>query len=101
MHPLVRANLAALTELCRRFQVRRLELFGSATGRQFDPARSDIDFLVEFEPATSGFGDRYMGLLESLEELFARHVDLVETKAITNPYFLQSIQASRELLYAA
>jgi hypothetical protein len=101
VHPLIQENLTALTELCRRFRVYRLELFGSATGKRFDPARSDIDFLVEFEPAQSGFGERYLGLLESLEDLFGRHVDLVETKAITNPYFLQSIQASREVLYAA
>jgi predicted nucleotidyltransferase len=39
-----------LRELCRRFHVRRLDLFGSATGDDFDPARSDLDFLVEFDP---------------------------------------------------
>jgi len=44
-----------LRELCRRFHVRRLDLFGSATGDDFDPARSDLDFLVEFEPEALSF----------------------------------------------
>jgi uncharacterized protein len=39
-----------LRELCRRFHVRRVDLFGSATGEDFDPARGDLDFLVEFDP---------------------------------------------------
>ena len=98
---MVQEKMAELTALCRRFQVVRLELFGSAAKQgSFDPGRSDIDFLVEFAPATSGFADRYFGLLEALEELFGRHVDLVETKAITNRFFLQSVSRSCELLYA-
>jgi predicted nucleotidyltransferase len=67
MHPVVQQKLAEVTALCRRFQVQRLELFGSAAKGKFDPQRSDIDFLVEFAPATSGFADRYFGLLEALE----------------------------------
>jgi predicted nucleotidyltransferase len=101
MHAVVRQNLTELTELCRRFQVARLELFGSATRDDFDPRHSDLDFLVEFAAAESGFADRYFGFLEALEGLFSRRVDLIETKAITNRFFLQGISRSRELLYAA
>lgn len=101
MHPLVKQKLADVSQLCQRYQVVRLELFGSAARGNFDPNHSDIDFLVEFAPATSGFADRYFGLLEALEDLFGRRVDLVETKAITNRVFLQSISRSREFLYAA
>ena|SRR3990172_3986905 len=101
MHPLVQQQMTAIVDLCRRFQVARLELFGSAVRGGFDPSRSDLDFLVEFAPATSGFADRYFGLLDALEELFGRNIDLVETKAITNPFFLQSVCQARELLYAA
>ncbi len=91
-----------LVALCRRFRVRRLEVFGSAVSGDFQDDQSDLDFLVEFEPeAGAGYADRYFGLLEALEMLFARPVDLVVASAITNPYFLQSIERTRAVLYAA
>jgi len=88
--------------LCRRYGVSRLELFGSAaTGRKL-PADSDLDFLVEFGSLPlGGYADAYFGLLESLEELFKKQVDLVVCSAIRNPYFLQAIEPTRMLLYAA
>jgi len=87
--------------LCERFGVRRLELFGSAAGERFNES-SDLDFLVDFAAASpSELADRYFGLLEELEGLFGRPIDLVMTAAIKNPYFLQGIQPSRKLLYAA
>jgi uncharacterized protein len=79
-----------------------LEVFGSAAGARFDPDSSDLDFLVDFVPASHGvLADRYLGLLEALESLFGRPIDLVMTTAIRNPYFLQGIEPSRTLLYAA
>lgn len=102
MHRIVEERTSDLAELCRRFGVRRLELFGSAAGDRFDPDRSDLDFLVELEPADHGeLADHYFGLLLALEELFGRRVDLVMPGAIRNPYFRQSIERSRVLLYAA
>lgn len=91
-----------LAGLCHRFRVRRLEIFGSASGDKFRPDKSDVDFLVEFEPPIGpGYADRYFGLLESLEELFGRSVDLVIASAVRNPYFRDSVQATKELIYAA
>ena len=91
-----------LEELCRRFHVRRLDLFGSATGDDFDSERSDLDFLVEFDPrAPGGYADAFFGLKESLEQLFRRPVDLVAAAAIRNPYFRESIESARIPLYAA
>jgi hypothetical protein len=82
--------------------VHRLELFGSAATGEFDPKSSDLDFLVEFDDRMeSGYFEAYFGLKESLERLFERPVDLVMSKAAKNPYFLESIAASRTLLYAA
>ena len=101
VHPLVQQHLEELRQLCARFRVRRLELFGSATTTRFDPATSDLDFLVDFEDLGQGYFDAYFGLLESLEDLFARPVDLVMSRAVKNPFFLEGIQASRTLLYAA
>ena len=77
-------------------------MFGSALDQNtFDGEQSDLDFLVEFLPLAQGeHADAYFGLLESLERLFQRHVDLVMIRAVRNPYFLQAIDTSRRLLYA-
>ncbi len=93
----------ALHRLCEQFRVRRLELFGSAAnGRDFRAEASDLDFLVEFLPLQPGeFADAYFGLLEALQQLFGRSVDLVMVGAIKNRYFLEAVNESRTLLYAA
>lgn len=93
-----RVELAAL---CRRFGVRRLELFGSAASGAFDPERSDLDFVVEFNCDPAHLFDRYFGLKESLENLYSRPVDLVSEGASANPYFLASINRNRLPVYAA
>lgn len=98
----VEQHLAELVTLSRRYHVRRLELFGSATAGLFRPGASDLDFLVEFEPLPSGtYADTYFGLLEALERLFGRPVDLVAAAAIRNPYFRESVERTKALLYAA
>jgi len=102
MHPIIANRKIEIEAMCERFGVRRLEIFGSATGERFDDSRSDLDFLVDFAPASPAeMADRYFGMLEALEALFGRPIDLVMTAAIKNPYFLQGIQPSRKLLYAA
>ena len=96
-------NSEAIRALCERYRVKRLEVFGSASAASgFNPEKSDIDFLVEFLPLQQGeHADAYFGLLEAFEQLFHRHVDLVMPRAIKNPYFLESINKNREVLYAA
>ena len=102
MESAITAHIGEIVALCRRYQVRRLELFGSAAGDRFDPQRSDVDFLVEFMPLAEGqYADAYFGLRESLESLLSRPVDLVMTRAIRNPYFLEAIEPARMVLYAA
>ncbi len=103
MVDLITENLKTIKELCVRYRVRRIELFGSAIDDEnFDPEKSDLDFLVEFRPLKQGeYADTYFGLLEALESLFARHVDLVMVRAVKNPYFLESINKNRKVLYAA
>lgn len=101
MIDLVRDKQEELTRLCRRYSVKRLELFGSATGSHFVDSKSDLDFLVVFEAATPAqHAERYFGLLASLQDLFERPVDLVELGAIRNPYFLEGIRDTRRDLYA-
>jgi uncharacterized protein len=101
MDSVIAQHRSEIVEICRRHHVRRLELFGSAAGDDFDVDRSDVDFLVEFEPLADGqHADAYFGLLESLEALLLRNVDLVMVGAIRNRYFLEAIQPTRTLLYA-
>lgn len=98
----IEEHRGAIEELCRRFRVGRLELFGSAAAGRFDPQSSDLDFLVEFEELRANeYADAYFGLLEELEKLFRREVDLVVDQSVKNPYLRESIQRSRTLLYAA
>ena len=102
MRPELEQRRVELETVCRRYGVRRLELFGSTATGQDRPGESDLDFLVEFGPLPpGGYADAYFGLLESLEELFGRTVDLVVPSAIRNPYFLKAIEETRTLLYAA
>lgn len=98
----IEQHSAEIARLCRQFGVRRLEVFGSAANGQFDPARSDIDFLVDFDVAdSSNLFRRYFGLMESLEGLFARKVDLVSANAMQNPYLIASVNRSRQTVYAS
>jgi predicted nucleotidyltransferase len=102
MTSLVQDNREAVERLCRQFRVRRLELFGSAVGETFDPETSDLDFLVDFEDLEpKDYAEAYFGLLEGLQKVFKLNVDLVMVSAVKNPYFLESIERSRTLLYAA
>jgi uncharacterized protein len=102
MNILVRSKLPEVKELSRRYHVKKLELFGSAAIAGKMKPNSDLDFLVEFQADPKpNRADCYFGLWEELQNLFGRKVDLVETEAIRNPYFLESIAKSRTLLYAA
>ena len=102
MVDIIEKHLSEIQQICLRFNVSKLELFGSALSENFSQTSSDIDFLVEFKPLKQGqYADVYFGLLETMKKLFGRDVDLVMTKAIKNPYFLQQINHKRQVLYAA
>jgi uncharacterized protein len=91
-----------LTTLCRAYGVRRLEVFGSVARGKERAVESDVDFLVDFgEQPVAGAFKRYMGLKADLEALLGRPVDLVEPKAVVNPYFRKAIDRDRRELYAA
>jgi hypothetical protein len=101
MIPLIESKSDQIRSLCHRFGVKRLEVFGSATDGSFDPAHSDLDFLVEFRPLQEmNAFHQFFGLQIALAELFARKVDLVDSTAMRNPYFIDSVNQSRTLLYA-
>lgn len=102
MIDLVTKNAVRIAELCRKHGVRRLEIFGSAVRGDFDAARSDLDFMVEFEPAPrQGLRDRYFLLWSDLEALFGRSIDLIEVGAVSNPVIAASIDREKVPVYAA
>ena len=102
MVAMINAQRSEVEALCRKHQVRRLEVFGSAADGTFDPARSDIDFLVDFFPFKPGTAfDTYFDLLEGLEGLFERKIDLVDVTCLRNPYFVRGVNESRATVYEA
>jgi predicted nucleotidyltransferase len=102
MTELINQRWPELEALCRKYRVKTLEIFGFASDGSFDPQRSDLDFLVNFLPLEEGqSAPDYFGLLHSLEDLFERKIDLVLERAIRNPYFLQGVNKSRRVVYAA
>ena len=100
---LVTQHLEEVRALCEKYRVKRLAIFGSAVKGTFDPKRSDLDFVVEFDDALWGSEGwhAYFGLKFALEDLFARNVDLVEWSAVKNPYFRQILELTQRDLYAA
>lgn len=98
----IKAERVALKGLCKEFRVKKLEIFGSAATDQEIADTSDLDFLVEFDRDSSlALADQYFGLLQALEDLFGRQVDLLTSRSLKNPYFIRSVEQSRRLLYAA
>ncbi|MEA2025276.1 MAG: nucleotidyltransferase family protein [Chloroflexota bacterium] len=88
--------------ICRTYGVKRLDVFGSAVREDFDPARSDVDFLVEFEPDRDlNTYHAYMGLRGELSRLLGRPVDLVMPSGLRNRYYAQEIEATRVPFYAS
>lgn len=89
-------------DLCPDFQVRSLDLVGSAATGHYIPGKSDLDFVVQFQPGLpTGHADRYFGLLFALEDRFGQSIDLLDEKALRNPYLIKSLQKMRINVYPA
>lgn len=88
-------------EPCKRYDVARRDLSGSASRSDFDPATSDLDFVVSFSSRTpSQLFDRYFGLKEDLERLFGREVELLMADAMKYPRLIKNVSESRVPLCA-
>jgi len=103
MHALIEQHRDAIADICRRFGVRRLEVFGSAArATDFHPDTSDADFLVEFAQRSDlGPLQQFFGFADALRDLLGRPIDLVEPGAVRNPFLQAEIDRARELIYAA
>ena len=90
-----------LRRVCDRFHVRKLDVFGSAaTGDGFDPTRSDLDVLAEFEPLSPAeYADAWFGLREALERIMDRPVDLLTEAALENPHLRRRVEAERQTVF--
>jgi hypothetical protein len=90
----------ALIKLCKAHKVKSLYAFGSVLSDNFN-AESDIDLIVDFASMeVEDYADNYFDFKFSLQELFKRPIDLLEEKAIKNPYFRESVNQKRQLVYA-
>jgi len=103
MAPLIEQHRDALVALCHEYHVLRLEVFGSAATDAFDPERSDVDLLVEFDVGGGGISPltQYIGFQEAVEALLGRSVDIVNPAYITNRFFREGVDATRQPIYAA
>jgi predicted nucleotidyltransferase len=102
MHPLIEQHQSAIRALCQKHGVKRLDLFGSAARGDFDEKRSDLDFFVEFiDYSAPAIPDQWFGLQEDLERVLQVPVQLVSTRDVTNPLFLDVANSHRVSLYAA
>jgi len=99
---LLETKRQAIAEVCSRFQVERLEVFGSALHEDFAVGESDVDLLVKFKPMESyARVDAYFGMRDELRALLNREIDLVMAGAIKNQYVSREIERTKQLLYAA
>ncbi len=102
MREVLLAKGAELSVICARRRVRRLALFGSAARGEFDPSRSDVDLVAEFEVmGPREHADSFFGLIEDLQALLGAPIDLIEKKPIRNPYFRQAVEESQVVLFEA
>lgn len=99
MQALLEQNKETISDLCTRHHVRKLYAFGSVVTDKFS-SESDIDMVVDFDKAKlEDYVDNYYDLKFALEDLFKRHVDLLEQQAMTNPYFNKKVDAQKQLIY--
>ncbi|MGZ3755626.1 MAG: nucleotidyltransferase family protein [Mucilaginibacter sp.] len=91
--------LQDIKALCAQHKVKHLYAFGSVLTDKFN-SKSDVDFMVDFEPVEiEQYADNYYSLKFSLEDILNRPVDLLEEKAVKNPYFKQVVDSHRQLIY--
>lgn len=99
MHQIIEKNFNKITEICRKNNVKTMWVFGSINSEKFSD-KSDIDILVKFNSMDFGeYADTYFDLCDELENLFSRKVDVITENSLSNPFFIKSVQSSKELIY--
>lgn len=100
MQKILKTKIDDIKDICKRLKVKRLYVFGSAAKGDFNP-KSDIDFLLSFNDNLSieEYTDNYFALHYKLRELFNREIDIITERTLSNPFFIESIDESKELIY--
>jgi len=100
MNKIIINKLDELKMLCKTYNVKTMHVFGSVCTARFND-NSDIDFLISFENLPfDQYTDNYFDLHYKLQNLFDRNIDLLTDKSLSNPYFIQSINENKQLIYA-
>jgi len=102
MNRIVAEKIPQVAQLCEKYRVKTLYAFGSANTEAFRPD-SDIDFLIAFakELNAEEYAENYFELNYELRALFGREIDLVTENSLSNPYFIESVERTKQLIYAA
>ncbi len=98
MIPLIEDNRAAIADLCRQHGVQRLAVFGSAANGTWDPATSDIDFLIDLGTYDEGVTWRLLGFGVAIEDLLGHEVDLVTHRSLKTPRFRDQVLSTMEVM---
>jgi predicted nucleotidyltransferase len=98
---ILRDNIVALIRLCDLYKVKMMYAFGSVCTEKFNE-KSDIDLLISFDDLSiEQYTDNYFDLHYKLEDLFQRPIELLTENSLSNPYFIQGVEQTKQLIYAA
>ena len=102
MQRIIEIKKEDLKRICQLLKVTRLYAFGSVVSEKFRDD-SDIDFLISFSDTLSieEYTNNYFALHYKLRELFHREIDIITERTLSNPYFIESINETKELIYEA
>ena len=101
MNKIITTRLESIKNLCVIYSVQSMYAFGSVCTDEFN-AKSDIDILISFKDLSiDQYADNYFDLHYKLQDLFNRKIDLLTEKQLGNPYFIQKLEQTKQLIYAA
>ena len=98
--PKINIPLEQIEDFCRRWKIAEFSIFGSALREDFSP-KSDVDVLISFEPDIPWSLFDWVDMIEELQGILGREVDLVEKSGLRNPFRRREILHNREVIYAA
>jgi predicted nucleotidyltransferase len=101
MNTIITDNIDKIESLCRKYKVKELYVFGSVTGKKFSK-KSDVDLLVNFKSIpVLDYADNYFSLLDALQKILKRNIDLLTLKSLRNPYFIEEVNETKKKIYEA
>ncbi len=99
--PIITNNINEIKALCLAHKVKELYVFGSAISEKFND-ESDVDLLVEFgDIMIEEYAVNYFDFIEKMETLLGREIDLVTAKYLRNRFFIQELEETKQILFAA